>query len=92
MVKWAADTEEDSGGVEQARELMRLLIARLGELASTAAQRSQALPSLVEPLLALRAELRGQGSYDVADALRTALTRGGVTIEDTPDSSRWTIS
>ncbi|MEV4077158.1 hypothetical protein [Nonomuraea fuscirosea] len=92
MVKWAADTEEDSGGVEQARELMRLLIARLGELAATATQRSQALPSLVEPLLALRAELRGQGCYDVADALRAALTHGGVTIEDTPDGSRWTVS
>lgn len=90
LVKWAADTEEDSGGVEQARELMRLLIARLGELASTASRRSQDLPALVPPLLALRAELRGKGCYDVADALREAMARGGVMIEDTPDGPRWT--
>ncbi|MFD0477330.1 hypothetical protein ACFQ0B_60885 [Nonomuraea thailandensis] len=61
IVKWAADTEEDSGGVEQARELMRLLIARLGELAQAAGRRSEGLPALVEPLLELRAELRGRG-------------------------------
>lgn len=85
MVKWAADTEEDAGGVEQARELMRLLIARLGELASTGGLRS-----LVEPLLALRAELREEGRYDVADALRAAMHAGGVAIEDTPDGARWT--
>ncbi|MFI7699897.1 hypothetical protein [Nonomuraea sp. NPDC049480] len=85
MVKWAADTEEDAGGVEQARELMRLLIARLGELASTGGLRS-----LVEPLLALRAELREEGRYDVADALRAAMHAGGVVIEDTPDGARWT--
>ncbi|MEV0612649.1 hypothetical protein AB0I81_04925 [Nonomuraea sp. NPDC050404] len=92
MVKWAADTEEDSGGVEQARELMRLLIARLGELASTASRRSLGLPVLVEPLLELRAELRGKGCYDLADALREAMARGGIAVEDTPEGPRWTAS
>ncbi|GAA4920130.1 hypothetical protein HD597_006094 [Nonomuraea thailandensis] len=89
IVKWAADTEEDSGGVEQARELMRLLIARLGELAQAAGRRSEGLPALVEPLLELRAELRGKGCYDVADALRDAMARGGVAVEDTPGGPRW---
>ncbi|MEU6712277.1 hypothetical protein ABZ897_12430 [Nonomuraea sp. NPDC046802] len=87
IVKWAADTEEDAGGVEQGRELMRLLIARLGELASTAALRS-----LVEPLLTLRATLREEGRYELADALREAMLRGGVAVEDTPDGSRWTTA
>ncbi|MGN9839850.1 hypothetical protein ACTMTI_17165 [Nonomuraea sp. H19] len=85
VVKWAADTEEDAGGVDQARELMRLLIARLGELAATAS-----LPGLVEPLLALRARLRDEGRYEVADALRAAMLTGGVLVEDTPDGPRWT--
>ncbi|MFI7612629.1 hypothetical protein ACIBP6_15520 [Nonomuraea terrae] len=89
IVKWAADTEEDSGGVEQAREVLRLLIARLGELASAETRRSRSLPCLVEALLALRGELRAQGRYDVADALRAALSRGGITIEDTPGGPRW---
>ena len=92
MVKWAADTEEDSGGVEQARELMRLLIARLGELAAESGRRSERLTALVEPLLELRAELRASGRYDVADALRAALVRGGVAVEDTPDGPRWSLA
>ncbi|WP_171074671.1 hypothetical protein [Nonomuraea basaltis] len=90
IVKWAADTEEDAGGVDQARELMRLLIARLGELASTANLRSLGLGSLVEPLLALRAQLRDEGRYDMADALRAAMLAGGVAVEDTPGGPRWT--
>ncbi|MGA4987305.1 hypothetical protein [Nonomuraea bangladeshensis] len=91
IVKWAADTEEDAGGVDQARELMRLLIARLGELAADSGRRSTGLGHLVESLLALRAALRRQGSYDVADALRDAMRAGGVQIEDTPDGPRWSL-
>jgi hypothetical protein len=85
LVKWAADTEEDAGGVDQARELMRLLIARLGEAAATADLRT-----LVKPLLDLRMELRGAGRYAEADALRAAMSRGGVIVKDTPDGPRWT--
>ncbi|MEV4367052.1 hypothetical protein AB0J71_08285 [Nonomuraea sp. NPDC049637] len=84
IVTWAADTEEDAGGVDQARELMRLLIARLGEVAATAGLRA-----LVEPLLELRAQLRREGRYEIADALRAAMARGGVTVEDTPAGPRW---
>ncbi|MFI7415848.1 hypothetical protein [Nonomuraea sp. NPDC049684] len=87
IVTWAADTEEDAGGVDQARELMRLLIARLGEAAGTAGLRA-----LVEPLLDLRARLRGEGRYEVADALRAAMARGGVTVEDTPAGPRWSAA
>jgi hypothetical protein len=87
LVGWEADTEEDVGGVEQARDLMRLLIARLGEAGASAGLRA-----LVEPLLSLRDELRGQGRYETADALRAAMAGGGVLIEDTPGGSRWTVS
>ena len=87
LVRWGADTEEDAGGVEQARDLLRLLIARLGE-----APASAGLRALVEPLLSLRDELRGQGRYEMADALRAAMAGGGVLIEDTPAGSRWTVS
>ncbi|MEO3794580.1 hypothetical protein ABGB14_30585 [Nonomuraea sp. B10E15] len=90
IVRWAADTEEDSGGVDQARELMRLLIARLGEPASTARLRSLGLGAVVEPLIALRARLRDEGRYELADSLRSALLEGGVVVEDTPGGPRWT--
>ncbi|MFI6707018.1 hypothetical protein ACIBF7_11330 [Nonomuraea sp. NPDC050478] len=86
IVSWAADTEEDAGGVDQARELMRLLIARLGEQAATAG-----VHTVMGPLLALRGELRAQGRYEVADALREALLEGGVLVEDTPDGPRWSV-
>lgn len=72
-----------------ATALMRLLIARLGELAAAASRRSEGLPALVEQLLELRGELRGKGCYDVADALRQAMARGGVAVEDTPHGPRW---
>ncbi|NUW39169.1 hypothetical protein [Nonomuraea rhodomycinica] len=85
LVRWSADTEEDDGGVDQARDLMRLLIARLGEAASEAGVRR-----LAGPLLALRDELRRAGRYADADALRDAMGRGGVQVEDTPDGPRWT--
>ncbi|TDD19940.1 CysS/YqeB C-terminal domain-containing protein [Nonomuraea diastatica] len=92
IVKWAADTEEDAGGVDQARVLMRLLIARLGEPASTARLRSLGLGALVEPLLARRARLRDEGRFELADTLRAALLEGGVVVEDTPGGPRWTAA
>ncbi|WP_144070093.1 hypothetical protein [Nonomuraea indica] len=85
LVRWAADTEEDAGGVDEARDLLRLLIARLAEVAP-----ATSLRRLVEPLLALRDDLRGSGRYEIADALRQAMAKGGVLVEDTPDGPRWT--
>ncbi|WP_214317194.1 hypothetical protein [Nonomuraea sediminis] len=84
LVAWAADTEEDAGGVDEARQLLRLLIGELGELAS-----AKRVRVLVEPLLTLRDRLRRDGAYDLADALRTAMLAGGITVEDTPDGTRW---
>ncbi|MER5325623.1 CysS/YqeB C-terminal domain-containing protein [Streptosporangium roseum] len=90
ITKWAADTEEDEGGVDEAREILRHLVTRLGRLADTSEPRDRLAP-LVEPLLALRERLREQGVYDSADALREALAAGGVSIEDGPDGPRWTV-
>ncbi|MEV4378333.1 hypothetical protein [Streptosporangium sp. NPDC049644] len=89
VARWGADTEEDEGGVEHARESLRLLIAKLGARAG-APSPGDLLASLVGSVLALRGELRRQGRYDIADALRAALLRGGVLVADTPDGPRWT--
>jgi len=91
IARWGADTEEDEGGVEHARESLRLLIAKLGTRMG-APNQTDPIVSLVGPVLALRGELRRQGRYDVADALRTALLSGGVLVEDTPDGPRWTCT
>ncbi|MET8336891.1 hypothetical protein ABZV14_19985 [Streptosporangium canum] len=90
ITKWAADTEEDEGGVDEAREVLRHLVTGLGRLADTFEPRDRLAP-LVEPLLGLRERLRERGAYDSADELREALAAGGVSIEDGPDGPRWTV-
>jgi hypothetical protein len=86
---WAADTDEDQG-TEQARTVLRGLVARLGRAAHEGLRDPrERLTALVEPLLRLRAQLRGEGRYPAADAIRDALTAAGVRIEDTADGTRW---
>ncbi|GII02172.1 hypothetical protein [Planobispora takensis] len=91
IVTWSADTEEDAGGVDDARRTLRSLIAVLGGLADTVDPHDRLAP-MVEPLLALRGELRRSHRYDLADALRAALSAGGVLVEDTPDGPRWSVT
>ena len=43
----------------------------------------------VEPLLALRAALRGEGNFAAADAIREALAAAGLDVSDTPEGTRW---
>ncbi|MDH2429465.1 hypothetical protein [Sphaerisporangium sp. TRM90804] len=88
ITHWAADTEEDEGGVEQARTLLRHLVSRLGRMADPR-EPAERLAPLVEPFVALRLRLRESGAYELADAVRDALAAGGVTVEDTPAGPRW---
>jgi cysteinyl-tRNA synthetase len=46
---------------------------------------------LVEYLLELREDARRDSAFDRADAIRTRLSRLGVTIEDTPAGPRWRL-
>jgi hypothetical protein len=89
ITQWEADTDEDQG-TEQARALLRGLIGRLGRAArdGLADPRDRLRPA-VEPLLALRATLRGAGNFAAADAIREALARAGLDISDTPDGTHW---
>ncbi|GAA0975209.1 hypothetical protein GCM10009555_032680 [Acrocarpospora macrocephala] len=86
LVAWSADTEEDSGGVAQSRDTLRHLITQLGKHAESAHH----LTTLTEALVNLRATLRQDGRYDVADTLRTTLLTIGIHIDDTPTGPRWT--
>ena len=47
--------------------------------------------SLVQALLARRAEARAAQDWAGADAIRDSLTAAGLKIEDTPQGSRWTM-
>jgi hypothetical protein len=89
ITQWEADTDEDQG-TEQARALLRGLIGRLGRAAQDGlADPRDRLRLAVEPLLALRATLRGAGNFAAADAIREALAGAGLDVSDTPEGTRW---
>jgi hypothetical protein len=87
--QWEADMDEDQG-TEQARALLRSLVGRLGRAAQDGLTdpRDRLRPA-VEPLLELRATLRGAGNFAAADAIREALAAAGVDVSDTPQGTRW---
>jgi cysteinyl-tRNA synthetase len=87
--QWEADMDEDQG-TEQARALLRSLVGRLGRAAQDGLTdpRDRLRPA-VEPLLNLRATLRGAGNFAAADAIRQALTAAGFDVSDTPEGTRW---
>jgi hypothetical protein len=87
--QWEADMDEDQG-TEQARALLRSLVGRLGRAARDGLTdpRDRLRPA-VEPLLELRATLRGAGNFAAADAIRGALAAAGLDVSDTPEGTRW---
>jgi hypothetical protein len=87
--QWEADMDEDQG-TDQARALLRSLVGRLGRVAQDGLTdpRDRLRPA-VEPLLELRATLRGAGNFAAADAIRQALTAAGFDVSDTPEGTRW---
>jgi len=88
---WSADTDEDQG-TEQARAVLRSLVTRLGKAAQDGLgdPRDRLRPA-VEPLLALRARLRREGSFPAADAIRDALTAAGLRLRDNADGTQWQL-
>jgi hypothetical protein len=87
--QWEADMDEDQG-TEQARALLRSLVGLLGRAAQEGlADPRDRLRPAVEPLLELRAGLRGAGNFAAADAIREALTAAGFDVSDTPEGTRW---
>ena len=73
-----------------AREALRGLIVLFGShLARRPASRRDCLAPLVEPLLALRVQLREKKLWDVADAIRDTLQQAGVLVEDAAEGARW---
>ena len=87
--QWEADMDEDQG-TEQARALLRSLVGRLGRAAQDGlADPRDRLRPAVEPLLELRATLRGAGNFAAADAIRDALAAAGLDVSDTAEGTRW---
>lgn len=88
---WSTDTELDDGA-DQARAILRTLILRLARAAADGlADPADLLGPLVQPLLALRSDLRGRRDYGTADAVRDALTAGGITVRDDNGRVTWNV-
>jgi hypothetical protein len=91
ILEWSADTLQ-SDEPDRARAVLHTLVHRLGEAASAGLRDPrEALAPLVERLIALRAELRAERAWQVADRLRDGLSAAGIELRDAPDGTTWTL-
>ena len=89
---WSTDTDENDNA-DRARAVLRGLVVRLGRTAEQGlADPADQLRPAVEPLVALREELRRERSFAAADVIRDALTAAGVELQDSADGTSWAVS
>jgi cyanophycinase-like exopeptidase len=89
--EWSADSLQ-SEDPDRARAVLHALVHRLGEAAAAGLQDPrERLAPLVEGLIALRAELRAERAWALADRLRDRLTAAGVDLRDTPAGPVWSL-
>lgn len=91
---WHAARElESEESVSQAREVLREWIALAGATrpAAAAPDPKACLTPLVEEMLALRHRFRRHGQWREADAVREALRRARIAVDDTPQGPRWRL-
>ena len=91
ILEWSADTLQ-SDEPDRARAVLHSLVHRLGETASVGLRDPREIVApLVERLLALRAELRAERAWTLADRLRDRLVAGGIELHDTPEGTAWNL-
>jgi cyanophycinase-like exopeptidase len=91
ILEWAGDTLQ-TDEPDRARAVLHSLVHRLGEAATVGLRDpKEVLAPLVERLIALRAELRTERAWAVADKLRDRLTAAGIELHDTPQGTSWTL-
>jgi hypothetical protein len=91
IIEWSADTLQ-TDEPDRARAVLHSLVHRLGEAASVGLRDPKdLLAPLVEPLIGLRAELRAERAWQIADRLRDRLVAAGIELHDTPQGTTWTL-
>jgi cysteinyl-tRNA synthetase len=91
ILEWAGDTLQ-TDDPDRARAVLHSLIHRLGEAATVGLRDPrERLAPLVDGLLALRAELRAERAWQLADRLRDRLIAAGIELHDTPGGTTWSL-
>jgi cysteinyl-tRNA synthetase len=96
----AANTALDAGDLAAGLEAARAVIAMTEVLGldepeagegDGAEGMASALDSLVQTLIGQRAQARADKDWAAADRIRDAVAGAGITLEDTPDGTHWSI-
>ena len=96
----AANTALDAGDLAAGLEAGRAVFAMTAVLGLDEAEAAEgqgadqlasALDTLVQTLIAQRAQARADKDWAAADRIRDAVAAAGITLEDTPDGTHWSI-
>jgi hypothetical protein len=91
ILDWSADTLQ-TDEPDRARAVLHSLVHRLGEAASVGLRDPrEVLAPLVDRLIVLRAELRREKAFQIADRVRDRIVEAGIEIRDTPAGTEWTL-
>jgi cysteinyl-tRNA synthetase len=87
-------TKTDAAALTQAMTLLKELANLLGVFRAPIAKAGggaddEFVGSLMQLLIAIRAEARKKKNFDIADQIRNGLTELKVTLEDRPDGTMW---
>ena len=93
-----AITENDSAALQKSASEVRGALGILGcdpfdpIFANSNSAKSEVLDGLISLALEQRNAARARKDFAASDAIRDSLTALGITIEDTPTGSRWTVN
>ena len=94
----AGNTAVDAGNLAAAIEAHRSVVAMLGILgldadgpAVATGSSEAALDALVREMITQRAQARADKDWAAADRIRDAIAAAGITLEDTPAGTHWSI-
>lgn len=100
----AGNVAIDAGSLDVARERACEVVAMLDVLGldprdpvwggsdAADALAEQALDTLIAGFIAERADARAQKDFATSDAIRDRLSRAGITLEDSPTGTRWSLT
>jgi cyanophycinase-like exopeptidase len=91
ILEWSADTLQ-TDDPDRARAVLHSLVHRLGESAAVGLRDpKELLGPVVDGFIALRAELRGEKAWQLADRVRDRLVAAGIELHDTPGGTTWSL-